>query len=119
MEQIRNVRPGDEDSLAYVQTESWKAAFREIVPADILAECTRWNRLPQSIVGFWMKGSGTVTLWNWMANRTASLGGALRGTQTWRAVPSDLPSFPSGKLAQGIRSSNDGTCACRCQKSRI
>ena len=40
MEQIRNVRPGDEDSLAYVQTESWKAAFREIVPADILAECT-------------------------------------------------------------------------------
>ena len=40
MEQIRNARPGDEDSLAYVQTESWKAAFREIVPADILAECT-------------------------------------------------------------------------------
>ena len=36
MEQIRNARPGD----AYVQTESWKAAFREIVPADILAECT-------------------------------------------------------------------------------
>ena len=31
MEQIRTVRPGDEERLAYVQTESWKAAFREIV----------------------------------------------------------------------------------------
>ena len=40
MEQIRTVRPGDEERLAYVQTESWKAAFREIVPAEILAECT-------------------------------------------------------------------------------
>lgn len=40
MEQIRTVRPGDEERLAYVQTESWKAAFREIVPAEILAKCT-------------------------------------------------------------------------------
>ena len=40
MERIRRVCPGDEDRLAYVQTESWKAAFREIVPAEILAECT-------------------------------------------------------------------------------
>ena len=40
MEQIRTVRPGDEERLAYVQTESWKAAFREIVLAEILAECT-------------------------------------------------------------------------------
>ena len=40
MEQIRTVRPGDEERLAYVQTESWKAAFWEIVPAEILAECT-------------------------------------------------------------------------------
>lgn len=40
MEQIRTVRPGDEERLAYVQTESWKAAFQEIVPAEILAECT-------------------------------------------------------------------------------
>ena len=40
MERIRRVCPGDEERLAYVQTESWKSAFREIVPAEILAECT-------------------------------------------------------------------------------
>ena len=80
MEQIRNVRPGDEDSLAYVQTESWKAAFREIVPADILAECTAL----ESTAAIYRRI--LVTLWNWMASRTASLGGALRGTQTWRAM---------------------------------
>ena len=40
MERIRRVCPGDEERLAYVQTESWKAAFREIVPAEILAKCT-------------------------------------------------------------------------------
>ena len=37
---IRKAKSGDENSLAYVQTESWKEAFREIVPADILSKCT-------------------------------------------------------------------------------
>ena len=41
---IRRVKAGDEDSLAYVQTESWKEAFREIVPADILSQCTEIER---------------------------------------------------------------------------
>ena len=40
MERTRRVCPGAEERLAYVQTESWKAAFREIVPAEILAKCT-------------------------------------------------------------------------------
>lgn len=40
MEQIRKVKSGDEKSLAYVQTESWKEAFKDIVPADILIKCT-------------------------------------------------------------------------------
>ena len=35
--QIRKVRAGDEQALAYVQTESWKAAFKKIVPADLLS----------------------------------------------------------------------------------
>ena len=43
MECIRHVCPGDEECLAYVQTESWKAAFREIVPAEILVECTAFE----------------------------------------------------------------------------
>ena len=42
--QIRKVRAGDEQALAYVQTESWKAAFKEIVPADLLSKCTQLGR---------------------------------------------------------------------------
>lgn len=41
---IRRVMVGDEKRLAYIQTESWKEAFREIVPADILAKCTDIGR---------------------------------------------------------------------------
>ena len=37
---IRSVRPGDAPQLAHIQTESWKAAFREIIPAGILSEYT-------------------------------------------------------------------------------
>ena len=41
---IRRVKIGDENSLAYVQTESWKEAFKEIVPADLLLKCTEMER---------------------------------------------------------------------------
>ena len=37
---IRKVRIGDESSLAYVQTESWKAAFADILDAETLFRCT-------------------------------------------------------------------------------
>lgn len=37
---IRSVRSGDAPQLAHIQTESWKAAFREIIPAGILSEYT-------------------------------------------------------------------------------
>ena len=42
--QIRKVQIGDEKSLAYIQTESWKAAFKKIVPTDLLLECTQMER---------------------------------------------------------------------------
>ncbi len=38
---IEPVKLGDETTLAYIQTESWKAAFADIIPADALAQCTR------------------------------------------------------------------------------
>ena len=41
---IREVKQGDEKALAYIQTESWKAAFAEIVPADLLRKCTELTR---------------------------------------------------------------------------
>jgi len=37
---IRKVQQGDAKTLAYVQTESWKAAFKGIVPADLLTKYT-------------------------------------------------------------------------------
>lgn len=37
---IRKVRPGDENTLAYIQTESWKAAFAGILDVQTLAKCT-------------------------------------------------------------------------------
>lgn len=38
---IRRVAKGDEHILAYIQTESWKAAFRDIIPEDLLAKYTQ------------------------------------------------------------------------------
>ena len=37
---IRPASAGDEARLAYIQTESWKAAFASIVPEDLLAKAT-------------------------------------------------------------------------------
>lgn len=41
---IRKVQAGDEEVLAYIQTESWKAGFREILSEDILRKTTDINR---------------------------------------------------------------------------
>lgn len=38
---IERVKPGDEATLAYIQTESWKAAFRDILDPDTLQRCTQ------------------------------------------------------------------------------
>ena len=37
---IRKVKPGDESTLVYIQTESWKAAFAHILEPDVLAKNT-------------------------------------------------------------------------------
>ena len=41
---IRKVQPGDENSLALIQTESWKAAFRGILDDEPLARVTQIDR---------------------------------------------------------------------------
>jgi ribosomal protein S18 acetylase RimI-like enzyme len=41
---IERAKPGDEAVYAYVQTESWKAAFRDILSPDVLERCTQINR---------------------------------------------------------------------------
>ena len=37
---IRKVQQGDANALAYIQTESWKAAFADILDKETLARCT-------------------------------------------------------------------------------
>lgn len=41
---IRAVAPGDENDLARIQTESWRAAFAEILDAETLSRCTDLGR---------------------------------------------------------------------------
>ena len=44
MVQIRRAQNGDDETLARIQTESWKAAFTGIVPAELLTQCTSLER---------------------------------------------------------------------------
>ena len=41
---IRKIRQGDAHTLAYIQTESWKAAFAEILDAETLLKYTKIDR---------------------------------------------------------------------------
>ena len=41
---IRRAAAGDETSLAYIQTESWKTAFAPIIPAELLGKSTQLER---------------------------------------------------------------------------
>ena len=41
---IRKVRQGDADTLAYIQTESWKAAFKGIIDDEMLEKCTNIDK---------------------------------------------------------------------------
>ena len=41
---IRKVKQGDADTLAYIQTESWKAAFKGIIDAEMLEKCTNIDK---------------------------------------------------------------------------
>ena len=41
---IRKVQQGDANVLAYIQTESWKAAFEGILDSEMLVKCTNIDR---------------------------------------------------------------------------
>lgn len=41
---IRKAVPGDEPILAYIQTESWKAAFADILSPEELIRCTDFHK---------------------------------------------------------------------------
>lgn len=41
---IERVKLGDEKTLAYIQTESWKAGFKNILSEEILNKCTQMEK---------------------------------------------------------------------------
>ena len=41
---IERVKLGDEELLAYIQTESWKAGFKDILNDDVLQKCTQIDK---------------------------------------------------------------------------
>lgn len=43
--ELRQAKSGDEEILAYIQTESWKAAFRGILSDDELIKCTNIEKV--------------------------------------------------------------------------
>lgn len=44
---IRKAIPSDEQALAYIQTESWKAAFAGILSPEELVRCTNMEKAKQ------------------------------------------------------------------------
>ena len=63
---IRRVRKGDEESLAFIQTESWKAAFHTILDGETLKRCTDPGRAAAMYKGLLEagKGNGYILLLN-------------------------------------------------------
>lgn len=55
---IRKAAEGDEAILAFIQTESWKAAFQQIVPAERLAACTDIGRATEMYQQLLQKKAG-------------------------------------------------------------
>ena len=42
---IERVKLGDETALAYIQTESWKTGFKNILSTDVLQRCTQIDKV--------------------------------------------------------------------------
>ena len=82
---IRKVAPGDEAVLAHIQTESWKAAFKDILTEKELTRCTNLERATQMYAGLLeakkgngylleVGGKGHCIAW-WDATREADMEG--------------------------------------------
>ena len=82
---IRRVTPGDETILAHIQTESWKAAFKDILTEEELTRCTNLERATGMYTGLLeakkgngylleVDGNGHCIAW-WDATREADMEG--------------------------------------------
>lgn len=82
---IRKVAKGDEVILAYIQTESWKAAFKNIITDDLLVKYTEMNQATEMYLKLLRnkKGNGYILEVNgkphciawWDATRESDMSG--------------------------------------------
>ena len=113
--QIRKVRAGDEQALAYVQTESWKAAFKEIVPADLLSKCTQLERATAMYKRLLAEQKGNGYMLE-LDGKPHCLVGCSQGRGHGGVCRANLHSFAESRLASGIRQSDDAADPCGCEK---
>ena len=82
---IRKVEPGDAPVLAYIQTESWRAAFKDILGEEELIRCTNAERATRMYEGLLeakkgngylmeVEGKGHCIAW-WDATREEDMDG--------------------------------------------
>lgn len=104
---IERAKLGDEGTLAYIQTESWKAGFREILDGQTLQRCTQldratamYRRLLEAGIGngylLRVEGSPHCIAW-WDATREKDMPGY-----------AELICMPAKPLADGLREQDDG-----------
>ena len=82
---IEPVKIGDEEVLAYIQTESWKAAFWDILSSDVLERCTNMDKAIEMYKGLLEQKAGNGYLLSvegkphaiawWSASREADMPG--------------------------------------------
>ncbi len=74
---IRRVTEGDEQILAYIQTESWKDAFQHILEPEDLKQCTNLERATAMYQKLLDAKKGMAIFSKWRGSHTASHGGML------------------------------------------
>lgn len=74
---IRRATAGDEQILAYIQTESWKAAFQNILEPEDLEQCTNLERATAMYQKLLDAKKGTAIFSKWRESHTVSHGGML------------------------------------------
>ena len=97
---IRRAESGDEACLAHVQTESWKAAFAGIVPAELLTQCTSIERAEKMYARLLaeQRGNGYIL----------ELDGKPHCVAWWDAAREEDMPGAAGKLAPRLRQPDDG-----------
>lgn len=83
---IRKAQPGDEAVLAHIQTESWKAAFADILDAETLARLTIPEKAARMYEGILRENKGYGYI--------LEDGGVPRGIFWWdRTREPDMPGY--------------------------